>query len=174
MKEVVWRCCCPVALKTICVAGARGIVVHVVSVLLSEMVRPNVSKTSTKTIIYYLLIYILGLRWRSTERTLSCPRFFLLRPEALPCGVCFSSSPLFRAPLSSCMSLAYRPWALLMVLCAMRRSCWTVGSYDCGRCLLVGIACVWQSGPVILVTLVIAFIVVVQYAIRGGPVKGCV
>ena len=52
VKEVVWRhYCCPVALKTIFVAGARGIGTHTVSALLSEMVRPNVPKTSTKTAI---------------------------------------------------------------------------------------------------------------------------
>ena len=39
------------ALKTIFVAGARGIGMHMVSVLLSEMVRPNAPKTSTKTAI---------------------------------------------------------------------------------------------------------------------------
>ena len=39
------------ALKTVFVAGARGIGMHVVSVLLSEMVRPNVPKTLTKTAI---------------------------------------------------------------------------------------------------------------------------
>ena len=53
MKEVVWRYCCPVALKTIFVAGARGIGMHMVSILLSDMVRPNVSKTSTKTAIIH-------------------------------------------------------------------------------------------------------------------------
>ena len=51
VKEVVWRFCCPVALKTICVAGARRIGVHMVSVLLPEMVRPNASKTLTKIAI---------------------------------------------------------------------------------------------------------------------------
>ena len=51
MKEVVWRYCCPVALKTIYVAGAHGLDMHMVSMLLSEMVRPNVTKTSTKTAI---------------------------------------------------------------------------------------------------------------------------
>ena len=51
MKEVVCRYCCPVALKTIFVAGARGIGMHMVPVLLSEMVRPNMPKTSTKTAI---------------------------------------------------------------------------------------------------------------------------
>ena len=52
MKEVVWRYCCPVALRTtIFVAGARGIGMHImVSVLLSEMVRPNAPKTSTYNI----------------------------------------------------------------------------------------------------------------------------
>ena len=39
------------ALKTIFVAGARGIGMHMVSVLLSDMARPNVPKTSTKTVI---------------------------------------------------------------------------------------------------------------------------
>ena len=39
------------ALKTIFVAGVRGIGMHMVSVLLSEMVKPNVSKTLTKTAI---------------------------------------------------------------------------------------------------------------------------
>ena len=39
------------ALKTIFVVGARGIGMHMVSVLLSEMVKPNVPKTSTKTAI---------------------------------------------------------------------------------------------------------------------------
>ena len=39
------------ALKTIFVAGARGIGLHMVSVLLSEMVRPNAPKTSTKIAI---------------------------------------------------------------------------------------------------------------------------
>ena len=45
--------CGPVALKTTCVAGARGIDMHdVVSVLLSEMIRPNnAPKTSTKPAI---------------------------------------------------------------------------------------------------------------------------
>ena len=42
---------CPVAFKTILVAGARGTGMHMVSVLLSEVVRPNVPKTSTKTAI---------------------------------------------------------------------------------------------------------------------------
>ena len=51
VEEVVWRYCCPVAFKTIFVAGPRGIGMHMVSVLLSEMVRPNVPKTSTKTAI---------------------------------------------------------------------------------------------------------------------------
>ena len=50
MKEVVWRYCCPVALKTVFVAGARGIGMHMVSVL-SEMVTPNAPETSTKTAI---------------------------------------------------------------------------------------------------------------------------
>ena len=44
-KEVVWRYCCPVALKTVCVAGARGIGMRMVIVLLSEMARKNVPKT---------------------------------------------------------------------------------------------------------------------------------
>ena len=51
MKEVVWRYYCPEALKTICVAGARGIGLHMIYVLLSEMVRPNAPKTSTKIVI---------------------------------------------------------------------------------------------------------------------------
>ena len=51
MKEVVWWYCCPVALKTTFVTGARRIGMHMFSVLLSEMVRPNVPKTSTKTAI---------------------------------------------------------------------------------------------------------------------------
>ena len=38
-------------LESIWVAGARGIGMHMVSVLLSEMVRPNTPKTSTKTAI---------------------------------------------------------------------------------------------------------------------------
>ena len=50
-KEVVWRYCCPVALETICVAGESGIGVHMVSVLLSKMVRPNAPKISTKTVL---------------------------------------------------------------------------------------------------------------------------
>ena len=49
MKEVIWRYGCSVALKTIFVAGARGIGMRMVSVLLSEMVRPNVPKTSTSS-----------------------------------------------------------------------------------------------------------------------------
>ena len=39
----------PVALKIICVPGARGIDTPMVSVLLSEMVRPDALKTSMKT-----------------------------------------------------------------------------------------------------------------------------
>ena len=39
------------ALKTIFAAGARGIGMRMVPVLLSEMVKPNVPKTSTKTAI---------------------------------------------------------------------------------------------------------------------------
>ena len=50
-NEVFWRYCCPVAVKTICVAGACRIGVHMVSVFLSEMVRPNASKPSMKTAI---------------------------------------------------------------------------------------------------------------------------
>ena len=49
VKDVVWRYCCPVALETTFVAGARGIGMHMVSVLLPEMVKPNVPKASTKT-----------------------------------------------------------------------------------------------------------------------------
>ena len=46
--------CYPVALKLIsCVTGVRGIVVHMISILLTEMVRPNSPKTSTKTTIYH-------------------------------------------------------------------------------------------------------------------------
>ena len=41
------------ALKTIYVVGVRGIDMHMVSVLLSEMVKPNVLKTSTKTAIIH-------------------------------------------------------------------------------------------------------------------------
>ena len=55
-KENVSRYCYPVALKLIfCVAGGvvHGIVVHMISVLLTEMVRPNSPKTSTKTTIYH-------------------------------------------------------------------------------------------------------------------------
>ena len=51
MKEVAWQYCCPVELKTIYVAGASRIGMHAVSVLLSEMVRPNVPKSTTKTAI---------------------------------------------------------------------------------------------------------------------------
>ena len=36
-------------LKAICVADARGIGLHMVSVFLSEMARPNAWKTSAKT-----------------------------------------------------------------------------------------------------------------------------
>ena len=43
--------CCPVALKTICIAGTHEIDMHMVSVLLSEVVRSNARKSSTKTAI---------------------------------------------------------------------------------------------------------------------------
>ena len=49
VKKIVVRYYCPVALKPICGSGARGISMRMVSVLLSEMVRPNAPKTSTKT-----------------------------------------------------------------------------------------------------------------------------
>ena len=39
----------PRGVKTACVAGARGIGMQIVSVLLSEMVRPNAPKSSTNT-----------------------------------------------------------------------------------------------------------------------------
>ena len=51
MKEVAWWYCCPVELKTIYVAGASRIGMHTVSVLLSEMVKPTVRKSTTKTAI---------------------------------------------------------------------------------------------------------------------------
>ena len=50
-REVVWRYCCPVVLKSICVAGARGLGMYMVAVMVSEMARPNALKTSTKTAI---------------------------------------------------------------------------------------------------------------------------
>ena len=51
MKEIIWRYCCHLALKTIYVAGVRGICMHVVSILPPEIVRRNAPNNSTKTAI---------------------------------------------------------------------------------------------------------------------------
>ena len=106
VKKFVWRYCCPMALKAVFVAGARGIGMHMIYALLSEMVRPNGPKTSTKTAT-------IRPSPRGDRDTMHASSAYNIPKIAR--RTCFSavSGPIFDGCSCRCIRSASRPASLL-------------------------------------------------------------
>ena len=90
------------ALKVIFVVGARGIGMHMVSVLISEMVRPDAPKTSTKTTI-------IRSNPRGNRGTMHAPSAYNVSPKARHAHCSAVLGPTSKRTSTSTLALGFHP-----------------------------------------------------------------